>query len=657
MRTRRGERSADAASVAVGSSSETQESNEEVSSPIRPTKHSISSPVSSNGKKSASVSSPSIVTQQARSTRSNAQSSPKMPDNKNESHRTNGKVKCISNESTPEITSTERQESHLSRRHLQEAAKENDIAKTNGSATIDSKKKELPSRLSSRRIQGFHSNESLDEGTDGSIVTQSKNQGCSKDKATTSAARRSNRTAARKELSVAEKEEESTTPLPSMSKNVARAGNNAATVLATTVSLRKNGPNYLNEDTMQRVRDYVTGDHWKKDQVLDDDEVIELMERLYATAHQRALRRRIVGMDQTDDDTDQGVGGGIDDDDSSVFESLFMEEEAHRIGHEFFSDMVDTLSTTSEGSGAVVLDGKTLNWIKRAVGLRHRSSGTIALSQASNENSSVQYESSRRIATRRLGRESRAERLQDRKRGLDALSLAIGELEKDLDVKFPVYKARKIQKNARSAKDKDHPTRKKKLDQPIRTKKLDQPIRKKLDPDRAVKKSPQQRAVKRSTQLKTKEGKLPPKSRTNIKGASKTVKKKVGTAKRCAKETLCTSLRVLDRTWHRLIAQRYPHAIPTPNSIAASLETASQFRVRQAIPLHPRFARAGIIHRLPLVHTLAQHDNATSSLEVDEILALRTYNMHCHQLWNCLRGLSRRFAQFEFFYSDLDTAW
>jgi hypothetical protein len=649
MRTRRGggNDKTESSPVAIVSSSEAPQRKAGVSSPLRPREPSLASPTTSNGKKNTSVSSYSIVNRQTRSTRSNADSSPSTLLKQNESQHSGKKDKDIPNEVTPTMESTERQETQpRTRHHLSEAAKENDVAKKNNDeAPFEPKNKDIPSR----QRQEFHPTNSIEDSIDGSTAAWSRSLDDTKGEALKgiTITRRSNRTAARKELAARQehaepdkKVEDEEKPPP---KTVAGASRSIDGAVRTTTSLRKHGPNYLDEDTLQRVRSYLTGDSWKKVQVLDDDEVIELMERLYTTAYQLARHRRIAGTGQSDDDTDLGEDTGNDDDDASTFEECLGEEEAHVIGHEFFSEMVSALSTPSdEGSSAAVLDGKTLNWIKRAVGLRRKSSGTITLSQGSNDTSNTPHNPARRVATRRLGRESRADRLQKRKRNLDVLALAIEEIEGELGMKFPVHKARKSQKNARLVKEDDKVVRKKKLDHGSK---------------RVSNKTLQQRVVKRTTQVKAKDGKLPLKTRTNVNGTSKTVKKKGGKVKQCAKESFCTSLRAMDRTWHRLIAQRYPHAIPPPDDVAKPSETAAQFRARQAIPLHPLFVRAGVVHRLPLVHSLAQDVNVSSPSEVNGTPALHTYNVHCHQLWNCLRGLSRRFAQFEFFYSDLDKAW
>jgi hypothetical protein len=642
MRTRRGKWNDKTDSVA---SRETPQKKEEVFSPLHSAKPCLASPTSSNGKKFTSASASHVVTRLARSTRSNALGSPTVPPKENESHPAQKKEKDIPDEVAPSISSNERQEASNPHRHMPEAAKENDVAKTNGSTIhAETTKMDLQPRQPSQRRQEFHTTEPMEESNDGSIASKSNSQDAAKENSTKgTTTRRSNRAAARIEQPVPEeKEEAKPLPLPSLPKDVSRACTTAGAVRTSSTSLRKHGPNYLHEDTLELVRGYLTGDSWKKEQVLEDDEVIELTELLYSSAHRRARCRRIAGADQTDDDTDLGDDTGIDDDeDASVFAECLMEEETHVIGHDFFSDIVSALTTPNEGSSAV-LDGKTLNWIKRAVGLRRKNNGTIAFSQGSNDNNSTQHEPSRRIATRRLGRESRADRLQKRKRSLDVLALAIEEIEEDLDMKFPVYKARKSMKKARTGKEDDKAIPKKKLNQ---------------ESKRVAKKKLPQRVVKRTTQLRTKEEKFPAKTQTKVNGILKAVKKNVGTEKQSAKETVCTSLRVLDRTWHRLIAQRYPHAIPSPDGFGVSLETAAQFRARRVIPLDPRFVRARIVHRLPFVHSVAPDDDVTPTVEVDGARALHTYNMHCHQLWNCLRGLCRRFAQFEFFYSDLDKAW
>lgn len=99
------------------------------------------------------------------------------------------------------------------------------------------------------------------------------------------------------------------------------------------------------------------------------------------------------------------------------------------------------------------------------------------------------------------------------------------------------------------------------------------------------------------------------------------------------------------------------------NDSEDQIETEAGYRARMSIPLHPQFVEAGIVHRLPHMHTLARvHNNAnqTPSRVYDPPRRRhsdRQYGELCSRLMNCLRGQARLFATCEFFYSDLDREW
>ena len=355
----------------------------------------------------------------------------------------------------------------------------------------------------------------------------------------------------------------------------------------TTTAVRKQDPNDLEENTLQRVKEYLK--QWKNEQVLDEDEVVELTERLYTAAHQHALQRRNAGLSKGATPSDESEA---EYDDASLFEACLEEEETHVIGHEFFNEMVEALSTPGDDGTTPVLDGKTLTWIKRAVGLRRRKSQTADRTLNA---------SSRRMTTRCLGRPRK------RPRGLDVLAAAVDELEEDWGVTFPRNKIRKstaVPKKGRHLKNGKSDSMASKGNPVVKKK---------------------QRKLDQRSKLSTSK-----KSNQRTKGD----KKQLHRGKRTAKKAFCTSLRGMDWVWRQLLEQQYPHVIPP---LQQRSETEAEFRIRQAIPLHPRFIQAGIIHRLPLMRNLSQNHNVLNVPELD--------------------GLTRRFAQCEFFYSDLDKEW
>lgn len=93
------------------------------------------------------------------------------------------------------------------------------------------------------------------------------------------------------------------------------------------------------------------------------------------------------------------------------------------------------------------------------------------------------------------------------------------------------------------------------------------------------------------------------------------------------------------------------------------METAADYRARKCIPLHPQFVKAGIVHRIPRMHTFArEHQNPYDSprREYDSPRRRHTNKVYaelCGRLMICLQGQARQFATCEFFYSDLDREW
>jgi hypothetical protein len=118
---------------------------------------------------------------------------------------------------------------------------------------------------------------------------------------------------------------------------------------------------------------------------------------------------------------------------------------------------------------------------------------------------------------------------------------------------------------------------------------------------------------------------------------------------------ICTSLRKLDWLWRDRTRQ-----FENPRE---EMETPSAYRARKSIPLHPQFKAAGIVHRLPRMHTFARHYDKPKDMPArvyDPPRRRHTdqqYAEICSRLMNCLQGHARLFVTCEFFYSDLDREW
>lgn len=92
-------------------------------------------------------------------------------------------------------------------------------------------------------------------------------------------------------------------------------------------------------------------------------------------------------------------------------------------------------------------------------------------------------------------------------------------------------------------------------------------------------------------------------------------------------------------------------------------ETEANYLSRKNIPLHPQFVAAGIVHRLPSLHSFVCSSKSTKNTPGHVYDPPRqrhsdlVYAQFCSRLINCLQGQARLFATCEFFYSDLDREW
>jgi hypothetical protein len=422
-------------------------------------------------------------------------------------------------------------------------------------------------------------------------------------------------------------------------------------------SVRKNGPKYLDDTTMSLFTSYLN--ELQDDDVLDDDELMERSVRLCTTAHQHARNhvssRRTVAAKKTIDE--EISDHSEDSDDTFIFDQYLVAEENRTIGHEFFKNIASNITTQNDlggnGSKTFVLDKKTVSWIKRATRLYRTSSSTAVLSiSPSMKAGTKEGETSRRVTTRRYKSEqARDHRQKKRERGLDVLGAAIEEIESDFGARFPIYKFMKSPPKKKSRLSKDE-----KLDKDRKFKKQH------TNGDRLAKKKIQLHDGKGIKHVRTKKT-TSAKSVPTIQKVPKVLprgKKKKRKQSRSSKK-ICTSLRVLDRAWHEQVH-------PCTSKYCGTTETETEFRARQSIVLHPRFVTAGIIHRLPWMHTLARNQDFPSTSK-DRSTPLhihdpprqrytdKEYATLCHQLVHSLNGTARQFAKYEFFYSDLDREW
>ena len=301
-------------------------------------------------------------------------------------------------------------------------------------------------------------------------------------------------------------------------------------------------------------------------------------------------------------------------DDDSIFEKCLQVEENHAIGQDFLREIVAGIAQTTSGPAKkinatavhqsdmnkVLVDQKTVGWIRRATGLHRNKSNaelTNTFSAIRQENKS---ETSSRIATRRVLNDGGAS-YKKRYRGLDLLADAIVELEKDFGTHFPVYRFR------------SSPPKKKK---PRHTCDGNKKIRRKMDgKQRSARKKARHHKMKRPS------------------------------------PRICTALRVLDETWH----------LQTKSNLFLGHvnETEDEYLNRLSVPLHPQFVKAGIIYRLPTVQSLLNNHslNVLTKSFAPQANPSPIDEDTLDDKLTSLEGPPAQFAKCEFFYGDLDIDW
>jgi hypothetical protein len=304
-------------------------------------------------------------------------------------------------------------------------------------------------------------------------------------------------------------------------------------------------------------------------------------------------------------------------DDESIFEKCLDVEETHAIGQEFLREIVTGISQTTSALSKksnstnvqvgdinkVAVDQKTVGWIRRATGLHRHTSNAELTQKYSSIRQEPQSSTSSRIVTRRVVNGS-GTATKKRNRGLDVMADAIAELEKDFGTHFPVYRFRSSPPKKKKSRgfNEDSTKKHKKKD----GKKI--PARKRVKHHKVKMPSPR----------------------------------------------ICTALRLLHEAWR---FQSRPKIF-----IKHATETESEYLSRRAIPLHPQFVQAGIVHRLPSMNSFLK--NQESNVLTNSIFPLpnpfptdeETQDTHFDVLTS-LEGPPAKFAKYEFFYSDLDIEW
>ena len=355
----------------------------------------------------------------------------------------------------------------------------------------------------------------------------------------------------------------------------------------------------LDEPTLKAFKEFLG--RYKFDS-LNEDEVMEDT----LTTHKAANEKTRSILSELHADT-------YGSDDESVFEKCLQVEENHLIGQDFLREIVASIGQTTsgpvkktnvinvqKGGIKVLVDQKTVGWIRRATGLHRNTSNAELTHKYATIRQESKSETSSRIATRRLVNDGSVNN-KKRNSGLDIMSEAIAELEKDFGTPFPVYRFR------------SSPPKKKKL----------------------------RRSCDGSS-----------KKRRKSDGKQRSIRKKVRHQKvQKPSPRICTALRMLDDAWR---FQSKPNKF-----VGRMTETEAEYLRRLSIPLHPQFVKAGIIHRQPTMNSLLKNHalnvltNSAAPLPNPDL----TDDDSVYDNMACLEGPPAQFAKYEFFYSDLDIEW
>jgi hypothetical protein len=461
-------------------------------------------------------------------------------------------------------------------------------------------------------------------------------------------------------------------------------------VRETKIGSGSSGPKYLDETTLNLVKAYLKN---TKGDLLDEDEVVEISMRLTRIANQRARYHTSLavtgrtpakaGGDVSDD------GSEIGSDDTSIYDECLEEEEEQSMGHDLLRKVITAVegnpnksistihgsggtgSKMSPATGCKLLDKKTLTWIKRAAGLHRSDIRNIIKNHEKGAGS--------RPPSRFTRKQAKDSRHKKRERGLDILGEAVTELEVDYGP-FPVRMGRKTAREKKKSRRAQEADSEEEHASDLRHKrKADRFPSENDDPKRRKKETGRDKEVRlvvRSNEAyihffgslmllvcpsneqtlhrRDSGSSRAPKHKLLLRPASKP-KARVSEKRVVKLPQICTSLRKLDWLWRDRTRQ-----FENPRE---EMETPSAYRARKSIPLHPQFKAAGIVHRLPRMHTFARHYDKPKDMPArvyDPPRRRHTdqqYAEICSRLMNCLQGHARLFVTCEFFYSDLDREW
>ena len=193
----------------------------------------------------------------------------------------------------------------------------------------------------------------------------------------------------------------------------------------------KHVPHHLNEDTLERLKDYLRSE--KMRDTLDEDAIAVRILRTDRAASDRARFHYDLCEDSEEEDDDIEIAN----------RRAYQDAEEYTLALDFYKK---TVAEAQSETADVVMDKRTLNWLRKAMGLHRRNDmwETTGNHRGADKSHELSEESEEETGTkgrpRRLTRsivrstriKRREERVSRENRGLDALVSAVTELEGDL---------------------------------------------------------------------------------------------------------------------------------------------------------------------------------------------------------------------------------
>lgn len=177
----------------------------------------------------------------------------------------------------------------------------------------------------------------------------------------------------------------------------------------------------LDEPTLKALREYLKSKKYS-DQPLDEEKVMEITINTHRNATDRTrYRRNLV--------EDFEVIGDRD----NVYDLIYQEEEYYSMASKFFKDLVHGASPSREN---LVMDSKTLAWLKRACGLQKPQDPLDQnLDYFSDSDDGEPVATGRRL-TRGVKKERRKERIRKETEGISIFMEAIEDIERERKQSF-----------------------------------------------------------------------------------------------------------------------------------------------------------------------------------------------------------------------------